>query len=115
MKFMVSTMIMLSAVIFTSYCRDIMRSPRFLFIAGSGLVIFMVILLFRKISVCLLKSRAVYTPDKILNKNKPFYTNKSTWEHIRLRAYRQQKEFNELVGSVNRLRLSSTFDKNNDY
>lgn len=115
MKLLLCTLLMLSISMLTSHLRNIADDPKLIFTAASVFVFYMVILLFRKISVCFLKSKAVYSPDKILNKRKPFYTNKTTWDRIRMLAFMQRKEFNEFAGYVSGFRMNNTSSDHIDY
>ncbi|MBI5408489.1 MAG: hypothetical protein HZA14_03895 [Nitrospirae bacterium] len=42
--------------------------------------------LIRKCAICLLESKAIYDPDRVLGSKKPFYTNRKKWACIREKA-----------------------------
>jgi hypothetical protein len=75
----------------------------------------LLILLIQKSAVCLLESKAVYSPDKVLKKKKPFYTNRTRWDHIRKKALIHKIAQEKFSSFINFIKPYYFTDRKMDY
>lgn len=74
-------------------------------------------LLLRKISMCMLKSEALYKPEKVMEKNRPFYINKTMWDDIFNTAVQHKKDQDRFCRYIKKIRQYARLkepDHNND-
>lgn len=75
----------------------------FIWIIASADILLLAVVLVRVGAVSLLESTAVYDPDRVLKRKKPFYANKIRWSHIREKASLHkfgQDRFNSVVNFI---------------
>lgn len=76
---------------------------------------FIILMIFRKVIVCIFKTRAVYVPDDVLKKRRPFYINKAGWDNIRIRALVHKSAQNGFSHYINFIAPYYFSDRKIDY
>jgi hypothetical protein len=89
----------------------IIESPEFLW----GVIVIFLVLMFRKIIVCFVMTKAVYVPDDVLKRNKPFYINKTMWNNIQAKALMHKEAQDEFSSYINLIAPYYFSDKKIDY
>lgn len=82
---------------------DLSQSPEVFYLVLSTLII-LIFFMAGKIMLHLLKTKAVYIPDDVLQMNKPFHVSKDKWNIIQEKACINKTDQDEFCSCINSMK-----------
>ncbi len=117
MKIIISIISVVILTCLSAYQKGFFNDFPLFGIVGFIYISALALLLFRRVIICMLKSEAVYKPKKVIEKNRPFFINKTKWDDICSIALEQKKDqerFCSYIGKIRRYISSGKPDREND-
>ena len=74
-----------------------------------------ILIVTRLLMLCLMRARAVYTPDDVMKMDKPFYINKSGWNSILEKARLHKLAHDEFPAYIDYIKPYYFSDRKIDY